>query len=48
VESLEAHGDPIPEYLETFEVEMGEATEAVVYSVVGMIAGGGGGPVAVW
>jgi predicted RNase H-like HicB family nuclease len=33
VDSLEAHGDRIPSDTDTFTVEMGEATDAVIYRV---------------
>ena len=31
--SLERHGDPIPDDTDTFTVEMGDATDAVIYRV---------------
>jgi len=33
LESLQAHGDPIPPDTSTFEVDMGDATDAVIYKV---------------
>jgi len=33
LESLAAHGDPIPADSSSFEVEMGDATDAVIYKV---------------
>ena len=33
LESLEAHGDPIPSDPTAFEVDMGDAADAVIYKV---------------
>jgi antitoxin HicB len=33
LESLQAHGDPIPSNTSTFEVDMGDAAEAVIHKV---------------
>jgi len=34
LESLQAHGDPIPPDSSSFEVDMGDATDAVIYKLV--------------
>lgn len=37
IESLEAHGDPVPEDAQVITVDMGDATEAAIYRNVAVV-----------